>query len=114
MSLLSSLLLLIVVARLFGRGFSRVLDRIDAGLTTGAIHVRLPDGTRPIEHIFEGGGPDVWFEIDCGWITRAGADPGGSRHGGGRQGVRRGRAAHRRLGPLAVAGGGARGEPARH
>jgi sugar phosphate isomerase/epimerase len=38
-------------------------------------YVRLPDGTRPIDHIFEGGGPDVWFEIDCGWITRAGADP---------------------------------------
>lgn len=35
----------------------------------------LPDGTRPIDHIFEAGGPNVWFEIDCGWITRAGADP---------------------------------------
>lgn len=34
----------------------------------------LPDGTRPIDHIFEAG-PDVWFEIDCGWIVRAGADP---------------------------------------
>ena len=35
----------------------------------------LPDGTRPIDHIFEAGGPNVRFEIDCGWITRAGADP---------------------------------------
>jgi sugar phosphate isomerase/epimerase len=38
-------------------------------------YVPLPDGTRPIDHIFAAGGPDVWFEIDCGWITRAGADP---------------------------------------
>lgn len=35
----------------------------------------LPDGTRPIDHIFATGGSDVLFEIDCGWITRAGADP---------------------------------------
>jgi sugar phosphate isomerase/epimerase len=35
----------------------------------------LPDGTRPIDQIFEAAGPDVWFEIDCGWIVRAGADP---------------------------------------
>lgn len=35
----------------------------------------LADGTRPIDLIFEGAGADVWFEIDCGWITRAGADP---------------------------------------
>ena len=34
----------------------------------------LPDGSRPIDHIFAGG-DGVWFEIDCGWITRAGADP---------------------------------------
>lgn len=33
----------------------------------------LPDGTRPIDHILAPKG--VWFEIDCGWITRAGADP---------------------------------------
>lgn len=38
-------------------------------------YVPLPDGSRPIDHIFEAGGPDVLFEIDCGWITRAGADP---------------------------------------
>jgi sugar phosphate isomerase/epimerase len=37
--------------------------------------VALPDGSRPIDHIFEEGGPSVYFEIDCGWITRAGADP---------------------------------------
>jgi len=33
----------------------------------------LPDGSRPIDHILA---PDaVMFEADCGWITRAGADP---------------------------------------
>ncbi len=33
----------------------------------------LPDGSRPIDHILA---PEaVKFEIDCGWITRAGADP---------------------------------------
>ena len=38
-------------------------------------YVPLPDGTRPIDHILEAGGPGVWLEIDCGWIVRAGADP---------------------------------------
>lgn len=33
----------------------------------------LPDGSRPIDHILA---PEaVMFQIDCGWITRAGADP---------------------------------------
>ncbi len=32
----------------------------------------LPDGSRPIDHILAA--PDVYFEIDCGWITRGGAD----------------------------------------
>jgi sugar phosphate isomerase/epimerase len=35
----------------------------------------LPDGSRPIDLILSEGGADVWFEIDCGWIRRAGADP---------------------------------------
>lgn len=35
----------------------------------------LADGTRPIDHIFDAGGPTLKFEIDCGWIKRAGADP---------------------------------------
>ncbi|MEQ1901157.1 MAG: sugar phosphate isomerase/epimerase [Devosia sp.] len=35
----------------------------------------LPDGSLPISHILAEGGEDVWFEIDCGWIRRAGADP---------------------------------------
>lgn len=35
-------------------------------------YVPLPDGTRPIDHILAA--PDVYFEIDCGWITRGGAD----------------------------------------
>lgn len=33
----------------------------------------LEDGSRPIDHILAS--PDVLFEIDCGWVTRAGADP---------------------------------------
>lgn len=37
--------------------------------------IPLSDGTRPIDHIFEAGGDGVKFEIDCGWIVRAGADP---------------------------------------
>jgi sugar phosphate isomerase/epimerase len=37
--------------------------------------VPLADGSRPIDHIFDAGGPNVKFEIDCGWIVRAGADP---------------------------------------
>lgn len=32
-------------ARLLSPGFTAMLDRIDAGLETGAIHARLPDGT---------------------------------------------------------------------
>jgi sugar phosphate isomerase/epimerase len=32
----------------------------------------LPDGTRPIDHILNA--PHVYFEIDCGWIARGGAD----------------------------------------
>ncbi len=36
-------------------------------------YLPLPDGTRPIDHILAPDG--VLFEIDCGWITRAGADP---------------------------------------
>ena len=33
----------------------------------------LPDGSRPIDHILA---PEaVKFEIDCGWLTRAGVDP---------------------------------------
>ncbi len=37
--------------------------------------VPLNDGSRPIDHIFAAGGPSVKFEIDCGWIVRAGAEP---------------------------------------
>jgi sugar phosphate isomerase/epimerase len=35
----------------------------------------LPDGSRPIDRIFSAGGDKVLFEIDCGWIVRAGVDP---------------------------------------
>ncbi|RYE62552.1 MAG: sugar phosphate isomerase/epimerase [Oxalobacteraceae bacterium] len=34
----------------------------------------LEDGSRPIDHIL-GADPSVLFEIDCGWIARAGGDP---------------------------------------
>jgi cyclopropane-fatty-acyl-phospholipid synthase len=34
-----------LLARLFARGFKRVLDRIDAGLVEGGIDATLPDGT---------------------------------------------------------------------
>ena len=34
-----------LVARLIAPGFSRILDRIDAALTSGTIHGRLPGGT---------------------------------------------------------------------
>jgi cyclopropane-fatty-acyl-phospholipid synthase len=33
------------LARVWAGGFHRVLDRIDAGLTSGSIFVHLPDGT---------------------------------------------------------------------
>jgi cyclopropane-fatty-acyl-phospholipid synthase len=36
------------LARMSGRGFGRVLDRIDAGLLAGGIDATLPDGTRRI------------------------------------------------------------------
>jgi len=35
----------------------------------------LTDGSRPIDHILAAGGKDLHFEIDCGWIMRAGTDP---------------------------------------
>ena len=35
----------------------------------------LPDGTRPIEHLFEAAGPAVGYEIDFAWVTRANGDP---------------------------------------
>jgi cyclopropane-fatty-acyl-phospholipid synthase len=35
-----------LLARLFGGGFHRVLDRIDAGLVEGGIDATLPDGTK--------------------------------------------------------------------
>jgi sugar phosphate isomerase/epimerase len=36
---------------------------------------KLSDGSRPIDHLFAAAGRLVGFEIDCGWITRGGADP---------------------------------------
>lgn len=35
----------------------------------------LPDGTRPIDHILEGGGKALGLEIDLAWVTRGWADP---------------------------------------
>jgi len=40
-------------------------------------YVPLSDGSRPIDHSLDAAGPAVGFEIDCGWITRAGVDPAG-------------------------------------
>jgi cyclopropane-fatty-acyl-phospholipid synthase len=37
-----------LLARMSGRGFGRVLDRIDAGLLSGGIDATLPDGSRRI------------------------------------------------------------------
>jgi len=36
--------------------------------------MRLPDGSRPIEHLFEAS-PDIFWEIDVAWAVRAGEDP---------------------------------------
>ena len=36
---------------------------------------RLPDGSIPLDRIFEGGGPDMKWQADIAWIARAGADP---------------------------------------
>ena len=36
-------------------------------------YARLPDGTLPLDRLFEGAGGGVGFEIDCGWVARAGA-----------------------------------------
>ena len=35
----------------------------------------LPDGSRPIDRILEAGGADVGYELDIGWLTRAGVHP---------------------------------------
>lgn len=36
--------------------------------------VKLPDGSLPIEHIFEGA-PGISWEADIAWVVRGGADP---------------------------------------
>ena len=38
-------------------------------------YTALPDGSRPIDRILEGGGEHVGYEIDIGWLTRAGVPP---------------------------------------
>ena len=35
----------------------------------------LPDGSRPIDLLFEGAGADVGYEIDFAWVLRGGGDP---------------------------------------
>lgn len=37
-------------------------------------YARLPDGSLLIDRLFEGAGESIGFEIDCGWVVRAGAD----------------------------------------
>ena len=39
-------------------------------------YARLPDGSLPIDRLFEGAGDSIGFEIDCGWVVRAGVDIG--------------------------------------
>ena len=37
---------------------------------------RFPDGTTPLEHLFEGAeGSPLTFEADLAWLVRGGADP---------------------------------------
>ena len=48
-----------LVARLVAPGFTKVLDRIDAALVSGALHATLPDGSRRIL-----GGRSPGFECD--------------------------------------------------
>ena len=38
-------------------------------------YLPLADGTRPIDHILDGAGPNVGFEIDFAWVVRGEADP---------------------------------------
>ena len=46
-------------------------------------YAALPDGSRPIDRILEGGGEDVGYEVDVGWLARAGVSAEGEfeRHG---------------------------------
>ncbi|WP_133364978.1 SAM-dependent methyltransferase [Qipengyuania sediminis] len=50
-----------IAARLTARGFTRILDRIDAALVTGAIYARLPDGT---QRTLGGRAPGFACEVD--------------------------------------------------
>ena len=69
----------------FWRGLGQNLGRGAEAAKTAGLKVAwhnhdfeflpLNDGSRPIDHILAAGGADVGFEIDCGWIVRAGADP---------------------------------------
>jgi sugar phosphate isomerase/epimerase len=38
-------------------------------------YLPLPDGSFPIDHLLEAAGPDIGFEVDFAWVTRAGVDP---------------------------------------
>lgn len=38
-------------------------------------YVALADGSRPIDLLLDAAGPNVGFEIDCGWVVRGGGDP---------------------------------------
>lgn len=64
-----------------GRKLTEGADRVKGEGLKVAWHnhdfefLQSPDGSRPIDHIFDEAGPGVSLEIDCGWIKRAGADP---------------------------------------
>lgn len=40
-------------------------------------YAKLTDGTLPLDRLFEGAGGRVGFEIDCGWVERAGVSLAG-------------------------------------
>ncbi|MDQ0474751.1 sugar phosphate isomerase/epimerase family protein [Labrys wisconsinensis] len=67
--------------RAIGRDLQRVRDIVAGEGLKLAWHNHdfeyhaLPDGSRPIDLLFEGAGADVGYEIDFAWVLRGGGDP---------------------------------------
>lgn len=67
--------------RAIGRKLDRVREIVAAEGLKLAWHNhdfeyrRLPDGSRPIDLLFEGAGSEVGYEIDFAWVVRGGGDP---------------------------------------
>jgi sugar phosphate isomerase/epimerase len=67
--------------RAIGRSLAAVAERVNAEGLRLAWHNHdfeyraLPDGTLPIDHLFDAAGPNVGYEIDFAWVTRGGGDP---------------------------------------